>query len=182
MMDPMSSLSCAAAIVQFTQFAWTLIKTTREIHSSVDGAIEAHVEAKAVALRLTTLHQGIIEVSALMDRDRSATQARPVLFQPHSDIQDGTEQRLAQYLDAKIDLMGDKGLESLAEQCSALAQDLLVIFDDIQHKSENSRFPSWAAFRRAIEATRKQNRINSLEERINSLRSQINTELLQNLQ
>ncbi|KAK3305673.1 uncharacterized protein B0T15DRAFT_556009 [Chaetomium strumarium] len=53
--DPLSALSVAAAVVQFADFGFRLLKSTRELYKSPSGQKAAHIELSVVSQNLSRL-------------------------------------------------------------------------------------------------------------------------------
>lgn len=58
-MDPITSLSIAAAAIQFADFSSKLVSKSRELYRSADGVLQEDKEARTVAMRLNEMVQAL---------------------------------------------------------------------------------------------------------------------------
>ena len=64
MIDPFASISLAAAIVQFIDFGARVVRGSREIYLSRDGAQEEHIALKHVANEVSHLNELVMQAAA----------------------------------------------------------------------------------------------------------------------
>lgn len=57
--DPATTLSVVAAVVQFIDFSAKLVSKGKEIHKSKDGVLTSHAEQIAISSRLAELSRGL---------------------------------------------------------------------------------------------------------------------------
>lgn len=67
-MDPVSALGVAASVVQFVDFASSLVCSTYEIYKSASGGSAASVDLETITISLKTL---TIDVQKSLDRAAS---------------------------------------------------------------------------------------------------------------
>jgi hypothetical protein len=73
MIDPLSALSIAGNVVQFTEFAGKLLSKTRKIYNSADGALVENLELEAVARNLMELSSKISGSFRRQPQDKQLT-------------------------------------------------------------------------------------------------------------
>ena len=72
MLDPLSALSLAAAIVQFVDYSTKIVLGAAEIHASATGSLTKHVDLSSI----TTDLSGISDNLVIDDQDQSKTYSK----------------------------------------------------------------------------------------------------------
>ena len=138
-MDPMSALGLAASVVQFVQFAASLLNGTRKIYNSSSGASEDCERLEFIHGSLSSLCSGL-EASV-------ARRAKGVRF-------------------IAPDLPKDApSLTDLAARCKEDCKQLLEVVQRMRTKTRSGP-KIWSSFRIAMIEVSKANEIERLQERI----------------
>lgn len=154
MLDPLSALNVATAVVQFVDSGSRLIDLAYEIYNSKDGAVEEHLEIEKVTALLKSLNDA--DLKRLDDE-------------------------LGRSFDAKTRdwTTSERQLQSLAYDCSRLANELLGLLGEL--REQTSRCKSWGALKQAVKSMRKRRDVENLQKRLAEIRSQVSFHLLHSL-
>lgn len=140
MLEPLSAISLASAIIQFVDFGSKVLSSGYETYCSTHGATEDNINLESLTQSLYMLHDQL-----------STPSKRPT----HND----------------------RELQKLAQMCSNLAGDLLVLLDSFKVK-EHGLIRTWDALRRSCRLVWKKDEIARKEQMLNSITGQVNSRLL----
>ena len=105
MIDPLSAVGIAAAVLQFVDFSTKLIGKTREITGSSTGALAEHVELAVASQRLKKLNDGLSSSISKFAVQRKLSEAEAAL----RDVSVECQIIALQFSKALDSLMGDPG-------------------------------------------------------------------------
>ena len=140
MLDPLSAVSLAAAILQFVDFGSKILVSGYEIYHSAQGATEENVDLEYLTKRIYEF------------QDQLSTPPTPLT-------------RSAQQL------------QKLAQECSYIAGDLLVLLDKLKVK-EKGVIRTWDTLRQSCRLVLKKGEIAKKEKLLNSISIQVNSRFL----
>jgi len=109
MLDPLSALSVAGAIVQFVQFSSKLISKGHELYKSTDGASLGHAE-------LETIAKDLQELNGRLSSPAGSKEGRQTNWKDSGD-----------------------SLTRLSEQCSVVASELIATLGKLKVEGPASR-------------------------------------------
>lgn len=138
-MDPLTALGLAASVVQFVQFAASLLSETRKIYNSSSGASED-------TERLEFIHGSLSDLCSKLEAG-SGRKAQGVRFVASGLPKDAPS------------------LADLALRCQEDCRKLLEVVDRMKVKAR-SGWKIWSSFRMAMTEVLKANEIERLQERI----------------
>lgn len=140
MLDPISAVSLAAAILQFVDFGSKIIVSGYETYRSTHGATEENIDLEYLTQMLYKFQDQL---------STSPNQLAP----------------------------SDQELQKLAQKCSYIAGDLLVLLDSPKVK-EKGLVRTWDALRQSCRLVWKKDEIAKKEKMLNSIAGQVNSRLL----
>lgn len=140
MLDPLSAVSLAAAILQFVDFGSKIIVSGYEIYRSVDGTTEENTDIEYLTQRIHEF------------QDQFTPSSNPLTRNPQE-------------------------LQDLAQDCSHIAGDLLVLLDKLKVK-EKGLFRTWHALQQSCRLAWKKGEIARKEKLLNNISNQVNSWLL----
>ena len=140
MLDPISAVSLAAAILQFVDFGSKIIVSGYETYRSTHGATEENIDLEYLTQMLYKFQDQL---------STSPNQLAP----------------------------SDQELQKLAQKCSYIAGDLLVLLDSLKVK-EKGLVRTWEAIRQSVRIAWKKDDIAHKEKLLDSITGQVNSRLL----
>lgn len=161
-LDPLSALSVAAAVVQFIDFARTIVCKSKEIYRVTNGILPEESDAKSAAERLADLAQELETPVLFTDFAKEALAAMP------DTIRD--EMRV------RYQRMNDR-LGSIRRECYTLSQELSQKLSQLEIPPR-AQFRRWKSFRRALKSVWGKNEIDAAAGRLDKLRKDLETHVL----
>lgn len=140
-MDPISAVGLASAVVQFVQFASTLVRGTHEIYKSSEGVSQGSLELDQIYSRLFGLSS---HLAGRTDSSRSDAQTLLGSKSPEDD------------------------LNQLASTCEAACADLLRLVEKLRVSDGKIRL--CRSFKAAMKEVLKQTELRKLQQRIDRLK------------
>lgn len=140
MLDPLSAVSLAAAILQFVDFGSKIIVSGYEIYRSADGTTEENTDIEYLTQRIYAF------------QDRFTPSPNPLTRNPQK-------------------------LQDLAQECSYIAGDLLVLLDKLKVK-EKGLSRTWEALQQSCRLAWKKGEIARKEKLLSNVSNQVNAWLL----
>ncbi|KAF2856080.1 hypothetical protein T440DRAFT_438724 [Plenodomus tracheiphilus IPT5] len=163
-MDPASAFSLAAAVLQVVDFSSKVIKRTKEVYRSADGAIEEHRLLEDATANLAELLE---EFKKKLNEERERAKR----------LDEKREQawgRGQAHPPRKIST-AEKQLDRLREESRDVANTLHQVLTDVKRtKSGHDRNP----FDQGLRSVFIQKRLSELKERLDLIRKQFDTTLL----
>lgn len=148
-LDPLTALSLAATVVQFVDFSCKLLSKGHEIYASADGASVGNREVELIAKDLRNLNARLNGSVAT----RRAT--NPNLTN------------------------SEKALVDLSLNCSAVADELLVVLDQLKVQGNSNR--RWKSFRQALQSLLKKGKVDEINLRLQAIRQELTFHVLVSL-
>lgn len=153
MLDPISALNVAAAVVQFVEFSSTLLKTARRINKSTDTIAE-----------ISELHQMVAELQRLSTHISSLVSTTSTA---HASTPSLNNQKLG--------LVDGKFAQDLSQDCTDLADKVQKILRDLEISGDQGFLKSLKA---AHKIERRKSELAGLQRHLHTIRSGVQTELL----
>ncbi|KAM5360167.1 hypothetical protein ACJZ2D_013928 [Fusarium nematophilum] len=161
-LDPLSALSVAAAVVQFVDFARTIVCKSKAIYEATSGMLQTDSESRSAAERLADLSKEL---------------QRPIVFTEFA------EKELAAMPTAEQEEMRRRygqvndRLRNICRECDSLSQELLQKLSELEIPP-HARFRKWKSFRRALKSVWTKDAIDATAGRLESLRRDLDTHVL----
>lgn len=149
-MDPLSALSLAGAVVQFVQFTAALLRSTRSIHSWRQNS-------SGVSSEIEKIDDIYRKLSSLSSTLRTRSRANPPTDADSDPIEVSED---------------SSDIQELAAQCQEDCDRLLAILDKL--KPDLSCHPKiWKSFRLALQQTAKADEIDKIQGRLTNIQTVI---------
>lgn len=155
LLDPLTALSLAGNVVQFVDFASKILAKGAEIHRSLDGSLRENVEVESIARDFMKLNYRLIESL------------------PHDD--DGPTACRSSNKELSID---EQALQSLAQACSNIANELLEKLEKLKLRGDKKR---WKSLYKALKSVWNKSELDDLLERLSRYREELELHLLVNI-
>jgi hypothetical protein len=162
-LDPFTALSVAASVVQFVDFARTIVSKGKELYNSPGGALRENEETETVTMRLHVLSQKLKETF----QDATRTPQRPANVSAQLDRQDRQRLEVQEY----------PGLPDICNECAAVSAELIKHLRDLKvPKGQEHR--QWKSFRHALKSVWSKNGVDEMARRLSHLRQELDTHVL----
>lgn len=162
MLDPLSTLTGAATVIQFIDFARTIICKTKEIHRITDGVLPEEVGSVSAAQHLAALAADLEAPIPFTTVAEDALAAMP--------IADRDEMR------ARYQRMNDR-LISIRAECHLVSQTLSQQLSQLEIPPR-ARFRRWKSFRKALKSVWEKEAIDATARKLEGLRSELEVHVL----
>lgn len=152
MLDPLTAIGLAGAILQFVDIGRKLLVEGIDIYQSASGAVTEHVAIEFVVTEINLLNSKL-SIPASTDFQGSRTQK----------VSDDEE-----------------AIQARAGSCKTIVHELLLVLEDLKVQQNKGFRRKWETFRKAVtcQAPWNPQKIQSLERRLDRLQRQISRRLL----
>lgn len=168
-LDPLSTLSVAASVVQFIEFAGKIVSKGRELYKSSSGALGENERTETVTKRLHDLTAKL--KSSLQNASRTRQNpARTTVLQPAEDVQEYVKQK-------EDEKEQELRLQEICNECAAVSAELLKHMTDLKvPKGQEHR--QWKSFRQALKSVWSKKGVDDIARRLLVLRHELDTHVL----
>lgn len=163
-LDPISTLSVAAAAVQFVQFSSQIVSKGRHIYNSSHGVAQEHEITETVTLRLQELTQRLSEASIKAKASDETNASDNAHLRPKNQ---GSGEMHEHY----------ERVHSICKECETLSGILLDRLQKLKVPA-GSEHRRWKSFRHALKDVWSKSELDGMSERLRLLREELDSHML----